>query len=45
MPTAGLLVLIDPLIPIPFALTAAILTATVAVLVWRQPIDPGTPHA
>jgi len=38
-PVAGVLVLIDPLIPVPFALTAIILTIAVAVLVWRRPID------
>ncbi|MEU4673650.1 low temperature requirement protein A [Amycolatopsis sp. NPDC023774] len=39
LPLAGLLVLVDPLIPIPFALTAAILAGAVAVLVWRRPTD------
>ena len=39
VPLANLLVLIDPLIPVPFALTAVILTLTVAVLVWRRPIN------
>lgn len=33
------LVLIDPLIPVPVALTAVILVGVVAVLVWRRPID------
>ncbi len=37
VPVAALLVLVDPLIPVPFALTALILAATVAVLVWRRP--------
>lgn len=39
VPAAGLFVLIDPLIPVPFALTTLILAATVAVLVWRRPLD------
>ncbi|MEU2799529.1 hypothetical protein [Streptomyces sp. NPDC006863] len=39
LPLAGLLILVDPLTPAPFALTAVILAGTVAVLVWRQPID------
>lgn len=38
IPLAGLLVLVDPLIPVPFALTAIVLAA-VAVLVWRRPVD------
>lgn len=38
VPVAALLVLVDPLIPVPFALTALILAATVAVLVWRRPV-------
>lgn len=41
VPLSGLLVLIDPLIPVPFALTAVILAATVAVLVWRRPLEAG----
>ncbi|QZY51532.1 low temperature requirement protein A [Leucobacter tenebrionis] len=39
LPAAGLLVLIDPLIPVPFALTAVILALAVAVLVWRPPVE------
>lgn len=39
VPLAGILVLVDPLIPVPFALTAVILAVTVAVLVWRPPVD------
>ncbi len=39
VPVAGILVLIDPLIPVPFALTTVILVLTVVVLVWRRPID------
>lgn len=39
VPSAGVLVLIDPLIPVPFALTALLLAAVVAVLVWRQPLE------
>ncbi|BCJ38620.1 putative low temperature requirement protein A [Actinocatenispora thailandica] len=42
VPLAGLLVLIDPLIPLPFASTAVILAAVVAMLVWRRPIDKPT---
>ncbi|UPO76869.1 low temperature requirement protein A [Arthrobacter sp. Helios] len=37
VPVAGVLVLVDPLIPVPFALTAMILAGTVAVLVWQGP--------
>jgi low temperature requirement protein LtrA len=37
VPIGAILVLIDPLIPIPVALTAVILIAVVAVLVWRPP--------
>lgn len=39
VPSAGVLVLVDPLIPVPFALTALILAAAVVVLVWRKPVD------
>jgi low temperature requirement protein LtrA len=39
LPVAGLLTLVDPLIPIPFAITAAALGGAVAVLVWRPPAD------
>ncbi|UVY85580.1 low temperature requirement protein A [Brachybacterium sp. NBEC-018] len=35
IPLAGLLVLVDPIIPVPFALTALILAVAVAVLEWR----------
>lgn len=47
VPLGGILVLIDPLIPVPFALTAVILVLVVAVLVWRGPIgeDSGGPSA
>ncbi|WP_245607056.1 low temperature requirement protein A [Pseudonocardia spinosispora] len=38
LPVAGLLTLVDPLIPIPFAITAAALGGAVAVLVWRPPL-------
>ena len=37
VPAAGVVVLLDPLLPVPFALTAVILTGVVAVLVWRRP--------
>lgn len=37
VPLTGILVLVDCLNPIPFALTAIVLAATVAVLVWRRP--------
>lgn len=37
VPAAAVLVLIDPLIPVPFALTVGILIALVVILVWRQP--------
>jgi low temperature requirement protein LtrA len=39
LPLAGLLVLVDPLIPVPFALTAVIFAGAVTVLVWRRPVD------
>lgn len=39
VPLAGLLTLVDPLIPIPFAVTAAALAGAVAVLVWRRPLS------
>ncbi|WP_313811507.1 low temperature requirement protein A [Glutamicibacter sp.] len=39
LPSAGVLVLIDPLIPVPFALTAVVLAGAVAVLVWRSPVE------
>lgn len=42
VPAAGLLVLIDPLIPVPFALSSIILAATVAVLVWQEPYMRGS---
>lgn len=41
LPASGILVLIDPLIPIPFALTTLILAVVVAVLVWRPPVSRG----
>ena len=31
--------LIDPLLPVPFGLIAVVLMLSVAVLVWRQPVD------
>ncbi len=37
LPLTALLTLLDPFIPVPFALTAAALVAAVAVLVWRRP--------
>lgn len=39
LPLAGILVLADPVVPIPFGLTAPILAGTVAVLVWRRPFQ------
>ena len=44
VPLAGFLVLIDPLIPVPFALTVVILVAVVAVLVWRRPLGDQQPQ-
>ncbi|WP_127506351.1 low temperature requirement protein A [Actinoplanes solisilvae] len=44
VPAGAVLVLIDPLIPIPFALTAVILTGVVAALIWQKPLDL-TPQA
>lgn len=38
VPTGAVLVLVDPLIPIPVALTAFLLAAVVAILVWRPPL-------
>ncbi|MGL3805584.1 low temperature requirement protein A [Paeniglutamicibacter sp. R2-26] len=43
VPLASLLVLLDPLIPVPFALTTVILVGVVTVLVWRQPADAEEP--
>ncbi|MFC0672358.1 low temperature requirement protein A [Brachybacterium hainanense] len=37
VPLGAVLVLIDPVIPVPFALTAVIMIGMVAVLVWRRP--------
>jgi low temperature requirement protein LtrA len=37
VPAGAMLVLVDPLIGVPFALTAVILTGVVAILVWQQP--------
>jgi low temperature requirement protein LtrA len=37
VPAGAVLVLVDPVVPLPIALTAIILIAVVAVLVWRQP--------
>lgn len=38
IPVTALLVLVDPLIPVPFALTTVLLVLLVAVLVWRPPV-------
>lgn len=38
VPVAALLVLIDPLFPLPIALTALILAVLVGILVWRGPV-------
>lgn len=38
VPLAGVLVLIDPLIPVPFALSVVILAVLVGVLIWRRPL-------
>ena len=45
VPVGAVLVLVDPLIPVPFALTAVILVVIVAVLVWRPPVAPADDHA
>ena len=45
VPVGAVLVLVDPLIPVPFALTAIILVVIVAVLVWRPPVAPADDHA
>ncbi|NJP35403.1 low temperature requirement protein A, partial [Micromonospora sp. HSS6-12] len=37
VPAGAILVLVDPLIPIPIALTAVILIVVVAALVWQEP--------
>lgn len=39
VPLGAVLVLVDPLLPVPFALTSVILAAVVAVLVWRRPVE------
>lgn len=41
VPLGAVLVLIDPVIPVPIALTAVILVGVVVVLVWRSPISRG----
>ena len=38
VPTGAVLVLVDPVIPVPIALTAVILAVVVAVLVWHSPV-------
>lgn len=42
VPLGAVLVLLDPALPIPVALTALILAVVVAVLVWRPPLPDGT---
>ncbi|KSU56617.1 MULTISPECIES: low temperature requirement protein A [unclassified Gordonia (in: high G+C Gram-positive bacteria)] len=45
VPVGALLVLLDPVIPVPFALTAVFLVAIVVVLVLRPPLTTtGDPH-
>ena len=39
LPLAAVLVLVDPLIPVPFAITSLVLVAVVAVLVVRPPVS------
>ncbi|MBV0894787.1 low temperature requirement protein A [Microbacterium sp. NC79] len=39
VPLAVVLILADPLLPVPFAVTTGILVGVVAVLVWRSPIE------
>ncbi len=39
VPAGAVLVLIDPLIPIPFAVTAVVLTGVVVALIWKDPLD------
>lgn len=39
VPVGAVLVLLDPLIPVPITLTAVIMIAMVAVLVVRPPVD------
>lgn len=43
LPLASVLVLIDPVLPVPFGLIAVVLMLTVAVLVRRQPVDRPVP--
>lgn len=43
VPLGALLVLIDPLLPLPIAMTALIMIVIVAVLVWRPPIESRLP--
>ena len=38
VPLGAVLVLIDPVLPVPFALTTIIMVGVVAVLVWRRPV-------
>ncbi|WP_255458081.1 low temperature requirement protein A [Kocuria sp. KD4] len=43
LPLASVLMLIDPLLPVPFGLIAVVLVLTVAALVWRQTADRPVP--
>ncbi|WP_344357766.1 low temperature requirement protein A [Brachybacterium phenoliresistens] len=45
VPLGAVLVLIDPLLPVPFALTTIIMVGVVAVLVWRRPVGVEAAHA
>jgi hypothetical protein len=40
VPVGAVLVLIDPLTPVPFALTALVLTGVVVALIWKDPLNP-----
>ena len=43
VPAGAVLVLLDPVLPVPVALTAGVLVAIVVVLVVRRPIDRAEP--
>lgn len=45
VPLGAVLVLIDPVLPVPFALTTIIMVGVVAVLVWRRPVGVEEAHA
>ena len=45
LPVGAVLVLVDPLIPVPFAVSTLVLIGVVVVLVVRRPLEADAPHA